>query len=300
MLWLGAASACVLTGHRPVRVSLVAPWAALAHPARPSAAWGRPVGPAVAYWSISAMVLSAAAAGALWLAWYVSAIAAPAVRAANGQGMASRPAILRAAGARALVRRSAQLRPALQRPHAQQVGVRLGSSSGIACWASVEDSILILGPPRCGKGLHLVIPMILDAPGAVVTTSTRPDNVTATLAARSEHGPVAVFDPQALMPQLAATTRWSPMRGCESAPVAMSRARALCADPGDGVENGSFWSQQCTTAVRCMLHAAAIGGRTAAQLRRWSVSPEAAEEAVDILAAGDAGIATGEANSTRS
>ena len=38
-------------------------------------------------------------------------------------------------------------------------------------WASVEDSMLLLGPPRSGKGLHLVIPMILDAPGAVVTTS---------------------------------------------------------------------------------------------------------------------------------
>lgn len=52
-------------------------------------------------------------------------------------------------------------------------------------WSSVEDSTLILGPPRSGTGLHLVINAILDAPGAVVTTSTRPDNIAATLAARS-------------------------------------------------------------------------------------------------------------------
>jgi type IV secretory pathway TraG/TraD family ATPase VirD4 len=55
--------------------------------------------------------------------------------------------------------------------------------------------MVILGPPRSGKGLHLVIPMILDAPGPVINTSTRPDNLTTTLRARQKHGPVAVFDP---------------------------------------------------------------------------------------------------------
>ncbi len=60
----------------------------------------------------------------------------------------------------------------------------------------------MLGPPRAGKGLHVVIPMIRDAPGPVLTTSTRGDNVAATLAARRARGrgPVAVFDPQALAP----------------------------------------------------------------------------------------------------
>ena len=65
-------------------------------------------------------------------------------------------------------------------------------------WASVEDSILLLGPPRSGKGLHVVINAILDAPGAVITTATRPDNIAATITARSRRGPVAVFDPQRL------------------------------------------------------------------------------------------------------
>lgn len=57
---------------------------------------------------------------------------------------------------------------------------RLGSSKRQGVWASVEDSILLIGPPRSGKGLHIVIPTILDAPGPVVTTSTRPDNLTDT------------------------------------------------------------------------------------------------------------------------
>ena len=83
-------------------------------------------------------------------------------------------------------------------PGAEDVGYLLGHSRGREIWASVEDSILVIGPPRSGKGLHLVINAILDAPGAVVTTSTRPDNITATIHARQERGPVAVFDPQQL------------------------------------------------------------------------------------------------------
>ena len=58
--------------------------------------------------------------------------------------------------------------------------------------------MVLLGPPRSGKGLHFAIPMILDAPGAVITTSTRPDNLAVTLTARADRGPVAVFDPQHL------------------------------------------------------------------------------------------------------
>jgi type IV secretion system protein VirD4 len=74
----------------------------------------------------------------------------------------------------------------------------------------VEDSTLILGPPRSGKGLHVVINAILHAPGAVITTATRPDNIAATLRARERLGPVAVFDPQRLADGLPSGLRWSP------------------------------------------------------------------------------------------
>ena len=79
---------------------------------------------------------------------------------------------------------AATLRPSIQHPRASDVGYLLGRSCGREIWASVEDSILVIGPPRSGKGLHLVINAILDAPGAVVTTSTRPDNIAATIDAR--------------------------------------------------------------------------------------------------------------------
>ena len=103
------------------------------------------------------------------------------------------------------------------------------------------------------------------------------------MATRASSGPVAVFDPQGLAAGLPSSLRWSPVRGCERAQTAMIRAWALCADAGQGRESGSFWRQQTVTAVRCLLHAAALGGRSPADLYRWSLTPGAAKEAVDIL-----------------
>ena len=144
--------------------------------------------------------------------------------------------------------------------------------------------MVILGPPRAGKGLHLVIPMILDAPGAVLTTSTRPDNLTTTLRARSRRGPVAVFDPQGLAPGIASATRWSPIRGCEDPHIAMVRAKALTTNTAAGTTDSTFWQASAEQAVRCLLHAAALGECAAADLYRWSLSAVHAREAVLILA----------------
>jgi len=154
-------------------------------------------------------------------------------------------------------------------------------------WASVEDSILLLGPPRSGKGLHVVINAILDAPGAVITTATRPDNIAATLMARQERGPVAVFDPQRLAEGLPAGLRWSPVRGCEDPLTAMIRATGLASATGlstGGVESGGFWEGKTRTALQALLHAAALDNRSPRELFGWTLSPSAAADAVAILA----------------
>jgi type IV secretory pathway TraG/TraD family ATPase VirD4 len=176
------------------------------------------------------------------------------------------------------------LRPSLSTAQTSDLGYRIGSSRGLSCHASVEDSMVILGPPRAGKGLHLVIPMILDAPGAVLTTSTRPDNLTVTLAARSRRGPVAVFDPQGLAPGISSATRWSPIRGCQDPHIAMVRAKALTANTAGGTTDSTFWQASAEQAVRCLLHAAALSGATSADVYRWSLSAVQAREAVLILA----------------
>ena len=129
-----------------------------------------------------------------------------------------------------------------------------------------------------------MIPAILDAPGAVITTSTRPDNLTATLRTRDAVGPVAIFDPQQLAPGIRSSARWSPIRGCEDPQIALLRAKALATGAAGGTVDSNFWQASSEQAVRCLLHAAALGGRTPTDLYRWSLSAVQAREAVAILA----------------
>jgi type IV secretion system protein VirD4 len=119
-----------------------------------------------------------------------------------------------------------------------------------------------------------------------VTTSTRPDNLALTLAARAGRGPAMVFDPQGLAGQRGClpVLRWSLTRGCEQAQVAVTRAEALVPSAGSaGVENANFWRAQALSVTRGLLHAAALDGRPAADLYRWSHSAGAAKEAVAVL-----------------
>lgn len=194
---------------------------------------------------------------------------------------------------------TADVRASVTKPQPSDVGYLVGVARGSKVWTSVEDSILVIGPPRSGKGAHIVINAILDAPGAVVTTSTRPDNLTTTIRARMRRGPVAVFDPQHLAPGVPAGLRWSPVRGCEVPLTAMIRAAGLAAGTGlssVGVENGGFWEGKTRTALQALLHAAALDGRSPAELYRWTLDPAAAQDAVAILTT-TPGAATGWAES---
>ena len=294
VLWCGAALACLVTG-RPVPDGgpLVA-IGALGSPGDPAAAWPTPgelPGP-VAYWAATALVVTVLAAlGALGFRLrgrLTGTGGSTAARVRSLPGMASPGEVRAAAGRRALLRRASVIRPSTRatgaRPSASDVGYRLGQVRGADLWASVEDSALLVGPPRMGKGLHVVIPWVLDAPGPVVATSTRPDTLAVTMHARQGRGPVAIFDPQRLA-GLPGGLRWSPVRGCETPRTALVRARGLAAGVGFGrsVSDSDFWAGQTETALRCLLHAAALDGRRAVDLYRWSLNPVLAEDAVTIL-----------------
>jgi len=286
LLWVGGAAAALTSGHSIPRGRELAGYAALGHWRDPSEAWRAPVGPPLVYWTVTAMIL-AVTGTVVWVGWRLLSGGAANQRLSKSDGLATRRQVARHAGRKPLGARAATLRPSLPTPSPCEVGYRLGTSAGIECWTSVEDSLLLLGPPRSGKGTSVVIPMILDSPGPVVTTSTRPNNLAVTLAARSRKGPVAVFDPQGLarLASVKPSLRWSLVRGCERARTAMLRAEALVADSGrSGVENGTFWRTQALSVVRALLHAAALDGRSPANLYRWSHAAAGAKEAVAILA----------------
>ncbi len=292
VLWAGAALACVVAGRAVPDSGILPALRALSSFADPAAAWPDPQampGP-IAYWGATAVVL-AAVAGLALLAWRVrdrltGGDGAPdPLRVRSIPGLATPSEAVRAAGTNPLLSRAAVVRPTLAKPAApSQVGYRLGRISGRELWCSVEDSALLLGPPRMGKGLHVVIPWILDAPGPVVATSTRPDALAVTYHHRTTKGPVAIFDPQRLA-GLPGGLRWSPVRGCETPRTALVRARGLAAASGfgRGVSDSDFWAGQTETALRCLLHAAALDGRRAVDVYRWSLNPVFAEDAVTIL-----------------
>lgn len=247
----------------------------------------------VAYWSATGVVL-VVAAGLLILGLRMRRQLGGSQRTDRIRslpGMATAAEADAAAGRRALARRASVVRPSLAGTSSRraqlepgQVGYRLGRLRSRELWCSVEDSVLLVGPPRMGKGLHLVIPWVLDAPGPVIATSTRPDTLAVTYHARTRRGPVAIFDPQWLA-GLPGGLRWSPVRGCEVPRTALVRARGLAAGAGwgSGVSDSDFWSGQTESALRCLLHAAALDGRRAVDLYRWSLNPALAEDAVSIL-----------------
>jgi type IV secretory pathway TraG/TraD family ATPase VirD4 len=283
--WAGAALAAFVSRERPPDWSLLGVLDLLASPGDPGAAWGTDVGP-TAYWSCTAAI-AATLAASLPLVWRALGRSATRQRTDPRRlpGTATAAEVTAAAGPRTVAARARHARPSLARPRPHEAGYQLGRSRGRQAWASVEDSMLVVGPPRSGKGLHLVIPMLLDAPGAVVCTSTRPDNLAVTLTSRQRLGPVAVFDPQQLAGGVRPGLRWSPVRGCELPETAMIRARGLAAGTGMSrtVEGGDFWQGQTESVLRGLLHAAALDGRTAKDLYRWSLDPAAAGDAVTLL-----------------
>ena len=257
----------------------------LVDPLDPATALDAPGLHPVIYW-IAVTLLLAVLVAIGWSVWRLITDRSTASDPRRLPGTATPADIARTASPKTLLRRARTLRPSLTDPRCDEVGYLLGTARGRQVWATVEDSILLIGPPRSGKGLHLVINAICDAPGPVITTSTRPDNLTTTLRARERHGPVAVFDPQRLAPGLPAGLRWSPVRGCDNPLTAMIRATGLASSTGlsaGGVDNGGFWEGKTRTAIQALLHAAALDGRDPATVYQWALNPTIAADAVRIL-----------------
>lgn len=234
ILRLAGSVTAFLTGAAQPTADLTGGVRVFFNPSDPGAQLGTPGLNPVLYWAITVVLLAGITTAGLWVwrrarQWSRQALQDP----HRQEGTATRAEVARTASVKALMRRAGTLRPTVENPTPRDVGYRLGTSHGHEVWASVEDSILLIGPPRSGKGLHVVIPAILDAPGAVVTTSTRPDNVTACLRARRRIGPVAVFDPQHLAEGLPAGMRWSPVRGCGH-PTGWGRVRPRAVHPQQG------------------------------------------------------------------
>lgn len=212
-------------------------------------------------------------------------------RSRKKHGVASTLDIVRVASWVAMRRKATTVRPLLgeltRRQRARvpttDVAVPLCRTGLLRVWASVEDVVCVFGRPRSGKsgwlGHH-----IIDAPGAVLVTSTRTDLHGLTASLRAGQGPVSVFNPTGLG-DLPSTVTFDPLSGCADPMVAYERATDLLAGAGrTGGGDREFWEGQARRVLTALLHAAALGGLGMPAVLRWVANPDTAHrEALRLL-----------------
>jgi type IV secretion system protein VirD4 len=175
------------------------------------------------------------------------------------------------------VRRTARItRPGLERPGrgaAREYGIALVRQGQAGRWlyASLRDVILLVAPPQTGK-TALLGNTVIDAPGALVATSTKPDIFEHTAAVRP--GPMVVLNPEGLG-GIPSTLRWSPIEGCHRPATAIERAGYLLAGaPSSGdLTDRNFWDGMNARLLRSLLYAAAVAGRDMHSLYAWISEP---------------------------
>ncbi|WP_327359874.1 type IV secretory system conjugative DNA transfer family protein [Streptomyces sp. NBC_01304] len=150
-------------------------------------------------------------------------------------------------------------------------------------YATPEDNMLVLGPPRQGKSLFLDT-LIYEFPGAVVHTSSKVKDHLNTKDLRQLVGPVWVWDPQRLDSSDISTFKWNPVIGCQDRDVALQRAAYLLygarKDPGAGIDQ--FFKDTAAEVLARFLNAAALGKLTMVDVYRWTHARDN-DDAIQLL-----------------
>ena len=154
----------------------------------------------------------------------------------------------------------------------------LGAGAAGPAWAQAEQAVLVLGPPRSGKTSSIVVPTVLGARGAVVSTSTKPDVLQATAPARRRDGPCLLYDPSGTVqtPDGVERVRWSPVKSCARWDDALLVARSLVGSTRPGGRSRrrrdagvDHWTERAEALLAPMLHAAALDGADLATVLSW-------------------------------
>ena len=175
-------------------------------------------------------------------------------------------------------------------------GMYLGVSvRGQWLTANPKHGVGVIGPPQSGKTAAFMIPGVLGASGAVISVSTKPDVMWATVEARSEIGQVWLFDPSGSeeeVPDGVRRLNWSPVAAASSwdAALLMAGAMTAAARTGGGTTNESHWRERAEALLAPMLYAANQSGQTIGDVLRW-VQRHDLGPALEILADCDAEVA---------
>ena len=218
-------------------------------------------------------------------------------RARRKSGVASTADIVRVGSGTAMRRTAGTVRPSLtptsRRARWRQVlwlptcevGVQLCRVGLLRVWISIEDVLLVFGGPRTGKSQYLA-GRIIDAPGAVLVTSTRTDLYEATSPLRAQRGPVYVFNAAGLA-GISSTITFDPLVGCADPVAAAERATdmlgAVTTGSGAGSGEREFWDAQARRVLAALLHAAALGGLSMRHVHTWVSDPDSGSARIGSL-----------------
>jgi type IV secretory pathway TraG/TraD family ATPase VirD4 len=149
----------------------------------------------------------------------------------------------------------------------------VGRGDGGPQWAGAQRSMLVLGPPRSGKTSSLVIPNVLIAEGPVVSTSTKPDVMTATATQRNKIGWNFLFDPSGEVncPAGVEPMGWSPLTtaGHWDAAVHTAEAMVRAGRLMGGAGSADHWTERAGALLAPILHAAAHEEVPMRTVLRW-------------------------------
>ncbi|SNT65693.1 Type IV secretory pathway, VirD4 component, TraG/TraD family ATPase [Asanoa hainanensis] len=176
-----------------------------------------------------------------------------------------------------VTKRALQLRPSLgdtpvKKLAGADLGVALGTMvlpgrRGPTLRASWEDGVLAVMGPRAGKTTSLAVPLILDAPGAVVATSNRADVWATTRAARARVGRNWVFDPQGIT-RTGQGWWWNPLSSISSVEDA-SRMASHFVQPIKRDKGEDFWLLAAEDLLTSFFLAAAARGVGMSDVQAW-------------------------------
>jgi len=177
-----------------------------------------------------------------------------------------------------VTKRARQLRPSLgdvpdKQLRPADIGLVLGTMllagrrRGPLLRASWEDGILAVMGPRAMKTTAVAVPLILDAPGAVLATSNRADVWATTHTSRARAGTVWVFDPQAIT-RTGQHWWWNPLTAVQSVEDA-ARMASHFVQPIRRDKGEDFWLLAAEDLLTSFFLAAAASGAAMADVQAW-------------------------------
>ena len=162
----------------------------------------------------------------------------------------------------------------------------MGAGTDDLAFSAPQQAMLVLGPPRSGKTSSLVVPNVLAAPGAVVSTSTKPDVLAATYAERNKMGRTWLFDPFGTtpLPPGVRQLRWSPVPACVDWDMAIRTTRAMvtAARPSGYAGEQAHWTERAEALLAPLMHAAALSWAGIDKVASW-VHRHELEGPLDVL-----------------